>query len=427
MYSNLTTAVPITEAQIPQFYKDATFGVPAGDVASTESPEPGVTIVRDSQFGVPHIYGDTRAALDVRDRLRHRRGPAVLHRRAQALGPGRPRPVRRRRQRGHGRGRMGERALHAAGPGQPDQLRAASSSPDGPADLQRRHQLRRRHQRLHRQGREPAERAHDAAGGVRRDRPAPGPAAVHGRGSGLDRDARRRNLRQRRRPAALKRGPVRGHGAEVRARALRGGGLARAQLEPAKKKKPKKHKKKRRFWASLRTASVGPSTTSDGRRRHARAAHAVRNPPRRQGPARRRQAIRRQLRVRDVPQLRRPERPRGADDRPRQVVPVPDAAQAEQGGAEDDRAPRRGLGPVRQPGASPAPSRRARPARRRPGPGSGRGLGRRGRHGGQRRAGPAAVPALHVERAAGQRRRQRQRPSAGGDGPAGQLLHARRS
>jgi acyl-homoserine lactone acylase PvdQ len=63
MYSNLTTAAPITEAQIPQFYKDATFGVPAGDVASTESPEPGVTIVRDSRFGVPHIYGDTRAAL----------------------------------------------------------------------------------------------------------------------------------------------------------------------------------------------------------------------------------------------------------------------------------------------------------------------------------------------------------------------------
>ena len=63
MYSGLTTAVPITEAQIPQFYKDATFGVKSGDVAGSESPEPGVTIVRDSQFGVPHIYGDTRAEL----------------------------------------------------------------------------------------------------------------------------------------------------------------------------------------------------------------------------------------------------------------------------------------------------------------------------------------------------------------------------
>ena len=32
-------------------------------MAGTESPEPGVTIVRDKRFGVPHIYGDTRAAL----------------------------------------------------------------------------------------------------------------------------------------------------------------------------------------------------------------------------------------------------------------------------------------------------------------------------------------------------------------------------
>ncbi len=64
MYSNLTTAAPgITAATIPQFYKDATFGVRAGDVESSESPEAGVTIVRDKGFGVPHIYGDTRAAL----------------------------------------------------------------------------------------------------------------------------------------------------------------------------------------------------------------------------------------------------------------------------------------------------------------------------------------------------------------------------
>ncbi len=64
MYSNLTTAAPgIQPSQIGHFYKDATFGVPTGAVASTESPEPGVTIVRDTAYGVPHIYGDTRAAL----------------------------------------------------------------------------------------------------------------------------------------------------------------------------------------------------------------------------------------------------------------------------------------------------------------------------------------------------------------------------
>jgi acyl-homoserine lactone acylase PvdQ len=64
MYAGLATAAPhIAESQIPNFYKDATFGVPAGEVASSESPEPGVTIERDKSFGVPHIYGDTRAAL----------------------------------------------------------------------------------------------------------------------------------------------------------------------------------------------------------------------------------------------------------------------------------------------------------------------------------------------------------------------------
>jgi acyl-homoserine lactone acylase PvdQ len=64
MYAGLTTAAPyIQTAQIPQFFKDATFGVPAAQVAGSETPEAGVTIVRDKAFGVPHIYGDTRPAL----------------------------------------------------------------------------------------------------------------------------------------------------------------------------------------------------------------------------------------------------------------------------------------------------------------------------------------------------------------------------
>ncbi len=64
MYSNLTAAAPnISTAQIGDYFKDATFGVRSGDAGSTESPEPGATIVRDKQFGVPHIYGDTRAEL----------------------------------------------------------------------------------------------------------------------------------------------------------------------------------------------------------------------------------------------------------------------------------------------------------------------------------------------------------------------------
>jgi acyl-homoserine lactone acylase PvdQ len=62
LYENLVYGSPgLTEAQIPNFYKDATFGVPAGEVESTVEPKPGVTILRDKAYGIPHIYGDTRA------------------------------------------------------------------------------------------------------------------------------------------------------------------------------------------------------------------------------------------------------------------------------------------------------------------------------------------------------------------------------
>jgi acyl-homoserine lactone acylase PvdQ len=63
LYENLLYADPtLTDAQVPSYFKDATFGVRPGDVQSTESPEPGLTIVRDN-YDVPHIYGDTRAEL----------------------------------------------------------------------------------------------------------------------------------------------------------------------------------------------------------------------------------------------------------------------------------------------------------------------------------------------------------------------------
>ncbi|HSS33192.1 MAG TPA: penicillin acylase family protein [Solirubrobacterales bacterium] len=62
LYENLVYGAPgLTEAQIPNYYKDATFGVPAGEVESTIEPRPGVTIIRDKAFGIPHVYGDTRA------------------------------------------------------------------------------------------------------------------------------------------------------------------------------------------------------------------------------------------------------------------------------------------------------------------------------------------------------------------------------
>jgi len=48
-----------TMGDVGRYYKDATFGVRSTDVASTEVPRPGVTIVRDSSYGVPHVYGAT--------------------------------------------------------------------------------------------------------------------------------------------------------------------------------------------------------------------------------------------------------------------------------------------------------------------------------------------------------------------------------
>jgi hypothetical protein len=61
LYENLLYASPtLTHDQIGDYFKDATFGVPVTGIESTTSPKPGVTIVRDAAYGVPHVYGDTR-------------------------------------------------------------------------------------------------------------------------------------------------------------------------------------------------------------------------------------------------------------------------------------------------------------------------------------------------------------------------------
>ena len=64
MYGDLVYASPgLRAADIPKYFKDATFGVKQNEAERIYSP-PGrddVTIVRDGNFGVPHIYGKTRA------------------------------------------------------------------------------------------------------------------------------------------------------------------------------------------------------------------------------------------------------------------------------------------------------------------------------------------------------------------------------
>jgi len=51
----------LSAAALSRYYKDSSFGVAPGDVGPVTSPRPDVTIVRDRSFGVPHVYGSTRA------------------------------------------------------------------------------------------------------------------------------------------------------------------------------------------------------------------------------------------------------------------------------------------------------------------------------------------------------------------------------
>jgi acyl-homoserine lactone acylase PvdQ len=63
MYGNLVYNSPgLTNDELTRFFKDASFGVSPTDIGRTYSPTPGVTIIRDLSYGVPHIFGDTRYA-----------------------------------------------------------------------------------------------------------------------------------------------------------------------------------------------------------------------------------------------------------------------------------------------------------------------------------------------------------------------------
>jgi acyl-homoserine lactone acylase PvdQ len=63
MYERLLSATPGVSAEtLGSLYKDSSFGVPPGGQARAYSPRDGVTIMRDAAYGVPHVYGATRAA-----------------------------------------------------------------------------------------------------------------------------------------------------------------------------------------------------------------------------------------------------------------------------------------------------------------------------------------------------------------------------
>lgn len=61
MYGDLVFKAPGLQAsELEDYFKDSTFGVREGQIERRYSPRDDVTVVRDSGFGVPHIYGATR-------------------------------------------------------------------------------------------------------------------------------------------------------------------------------------------------------------------------------------------------------------------------------------------------------------------------------------------------------------------------------
>ncbi len=54
----------LTDATIDNYFNDSSFGVPPADVESTIQPRGDVTIIRDKQDGIPHIYGTTRSGTE---------------------------------------------------------------------------------------------------------------------------------------------------------------------------------------------------------------------------------------------------------------------------------------------------------------------------------------------------------------------------
>ena len=65
MYRDLLYAAPgLAPADLSRFFKDSSFGVPPGHQGSVERPRQDVVIVRDTDFGVPHVYGSTRSGTE---------------------------------------------------------------------------------------------------------------------------------------------------------------------------------------------------------------------------------------------------------------------------------------------------------------------------------------------------------------------------
>ena len=58
MYESLVDDEDITENELPDYFKSMQFG-PGTNIADEYEPTEGVTVYRDEEFGVPHIYADS--------------------------------------------------------------------------------------------------------------------------------------------------------------------------------------------------------------------------------------------------------------------------------------------------------------------------------------------------------------------------------
>ena len=117
LYENLLYGAPtLTDARVRNYFKDATFGVPAGEVESTIEPRPGTTIIRDTAYGVPHIYGETRADTMFGAGYAGAARPPLPDGRPAPHGPRRTGLLPRRLQRRSRRLAVGVRSLHRSRP-----------------------------------------------------------------------------------------------------------------------------------------------------------------------------------------------------------------------------------------------------------------------------------------------------------------------
>ncbi|HEU4481055.1 MAG TPA: penicillin acylase family protein, partial [Actinomycetota bacterium] len=61
MYDKMVQGAPdVTGGTLTEYFKDATFGVEPDDIEREYSPRDGVVVLRDTGYGVPHVYGTTR-------------------------------------------------------------------------------------------------------------------------------------------------------------------------------------------------------------------------------------------------------------------------------------------------------------------------------------------------------------------------------